>query len=85
MLTKRLNNTWQFGFLILAVVVGFSRVYLLQHFIWDVYAGSLVGVFSALAAKYTMHYIPDAPWMGNRLKIALPSIRRRPLSNWKKA
>jgi membrane-associated phospholipid phosphatase len=33
-----------FLFLFLALLVGISRVYLLQHFFRDVYAGSMVGV-----------------------------------------
>jgi membrane-associated phospholipid phosphatase len=32
----------------LACIAGFSRVYLSQHFLEDVLAGSLIGLFSAL-------------------------------------
>nr|MBI1232401.1 phosphatase PAP2 family protein [Cytophagales bacterium] len=84
LLTQRLNKAWQFSLLIIASIVGLSRVYLLQHFFWDVYAGSLVGVFSALAAYYIMGFFPSTGWMQNRLKISLPSIKLRPLSDWKK-
>ncbi|AGA77102.1 phosphatase PAP2 family protein [Echinicola vietnamensis] len=41
----------QLGFLLVAVLIGFSRVYLMQHFILDVMAGSVLGVGSAFAAR----------------------------------
>ncbi|MEZ4903778.1 MAG: phosphatase PAP2 family protein [Spirosomataceae bacterium] len=37
----------KFSCLVVAVLVGFSRMYLLQHFLIDVYAGSLLGVLTA--------------------------------------
>lgn len=37
-----------FSLVLLAWMVGFSRVYLSQHFLMDVLAGSLIGVLSAL-------------------------------------
>lgn len=39
---------WSFFLFFLALVVGFSRIYLLQHFFIDVYYGSVVGVISTL-------------------------------------
>lgn len=38
------NNRWSFLLAIGAVLVGVSRVYLLQHFLIDIIAGSLIGV-----------------------------------------
>lgn len=38
------EKKWSALFFALALLVGISRVYLLQHFFRDVYAGSLVGV-----------------------------------------
>jgi len=38
------NKKWAPVFFTLALMVGVSRVYLLEHFFHDVYAGSLVGV-----------------------------------------
>ncbi|WP_020597442.1 phosphatase PAP2 family protein [Spirosoma panaciterrae] len=35
-------------FLFLAVLTGFSRVYLFQHFVEDVYAGSVIGTVSSV-------------------------------------
>ncbi len=45
MLSLLLNDKrWSLLFFSLALLVGISRVYLLEHFFRDVYAGSLVGV-----------------------------------------
>ncbi len=38
------NKALQFLYFILAVLVGYSRVYLSQHFVLDILAGSLIGV-----------------------------------------
>ena len=38
------DKRWSILFFILALLVGVSRVYLLEHFFRDVYAGSLIGV-----------------------------------------
>jgi len=40
---------WPAVFFLLALIVGVSRIYLVQHFLKDVYAGALIGVFLALA------------------------------------
>ena len=37
-----------FGLMLVAMMAGFSRIYLSQHFLADVMGGSLLGVFSAL-------------------------------------
>ena len=41
--------------LILALIVGFSRIYLSQHFFIDVLAGSLIGVLITLICIYFMN------------------------------
>jgi membrane-associated phospholipid phosphatase len=46
-------------FLILAVAVGFSRVYLSQHFLIDVLAGSFIGVAGALLCMYWCRNIKE--------------------------
>ncbi len=38
------NNTLKLLFFFIALLVGYSRIYLSQHFLGDVYAGSLIGV-----------------------------------------
>ena len=46
------NPIYQVFFLFCAFWVGFSRMYLLQHFLNDVLAGSLVGVYLAMLFYY---------------------------------
>jgi membrane-associated phospholipid phosphatase len=41
------KNFWVYFFPVIAFFVGYSRVYLAQHFVIDVFAGMLVGIFSA--------------------------------------
>ncbi|WP_200974890.1 phosphatase PAP2 family protein [Echinicola sp. 20G] len=45
------RHRYQVLMVLIAVTVGFSRVYLMQHFIGDVMAGSILGVGSALLAR----------------------------------
>ena len=42
------NKLAKFLMFMIALMIGFSRVYLSQHFLNDVYAGSLIGVTTAL-------------------------------------
>lgn len=46
------RHFFQFFMLLLAVLVGFSRVYLMQHFMGDVLVGSFLGIGSALFARH---------------------------------
>jgi membrane-associated phospholipid phosphatase len=46
------SSMLQVLFLILAVAVGFSRIYLSQHFLPDVLAGSLIGVAGGWLCVY---------------------------------
>lgn len=48
LLSKR--PLWQMLFLITAILVGYSRLYLGQHFTIDVLAGSVIGTVSALSS-----------------------------------
>lgn len=43
--------------LLVALLVGFSRVYLLQHFIIDVYFGAIIGVVSVALGLYLIELI----------------------------
>lgn len=51
------NKVASFFFFILALLVGLSRIYLLQHFMRDVFAGSLIGVF---ITTWLFHYIRNS-------------------------
>jgi membrane-associated phospholipid phosphatase len=44
------KNFWVYFFPVIAFFVGYSRVYLAQHFVIDVFAGMLVGIISAYLA-----------------------------------
>jgi membrane-associated phospholipid phosphatase len=46
------HKNWQKGLLIVAILVGMSRVYLVAHFPEDVLLGSAMGVFIALGIEY---------------------------------
>ena len=41
------GSIWRFLFPIIAFLVGYSRVYLAQHFVTDVFAGMLIGILSS--------------------------------------
>lgn len=43
------NKLWGLALLLLAMLVGYSRMYLSQHFFEDVTAGSVIGVFVTVA------------------------------------
>jgi membrane-associated phospholipid phosphatase len=43
-----INKKWSILYLFLAMLVGYSRIYLGQHFLQDVLAGAVAGVASAL-------------------------------------
>lgn len=59
-------------FLFLALFVGYSRVYLVQHFFLDVYFGALIGVFAGLfsfwlLSKVGFPSIANRSWLDRRL------------------
>ncbi len=52
------DKKWAPVFFTLALLVGISRVYLLQHFFHDVYAGAFIGVFTTAAFYLTFAQSP---------------------------
>ncbi len=83
LIIRPIKQRWQMFYLALAILVAFSRVYLLQHFIWDVYVGSMVGIFSALAAYYLLYSFPYQTWWDKRLVIKTPNLSLPPAPKWK--
>ncbi len=59
--------------LILACLVAYSRIYLSQHFLVDVYAGSLIGITGAVVF-YNMVYLSEKDWLDYSV---LKLIRKR--------
>ena len=45
-----------FLFFVFALTIGFTRIYLLQHFFLDVYCGSILGVLSAILAVWLVSH-----------------------------
>ena len=56
-----------------AVLVGISRVYILQHFLRDIYIGSVFGILAALIAWYIMKPHVDRPKLQSGLSFKKPS------------
>lgn len=48
------NRLWRIVVLILACLVGYSRIYLSQHFPLDVWAGAMIGTFSGVIVFWRM-------------------------------
>lgn len=68
------NKKLQLAFLLGALLVGYSRIYLAQHFLLDVIAGAVIGSISGILAVYfaqnrisirrsikEMHKVPSGP------------------------
>lgn len=51
------NKTLKFVYFLLAVLVGFSRIYLSQHFLIDAYVGSIIGFTFTLIIYFFMNQI----------------------------
>ena len=46
------NKSMQYLFFVIAVLAGISRVYLLQHFLRDIYVGAIIGTLGSLILVY---------------------------------
>jgi membrane-associated phospholipid phosphatase len=58
------DNRWaKLAFFLVACLVAFSRIYLSQHFLIDVFAGSIIG-FAGAIALYPLFYGKNRPWHG---------------------
>lgn len=60
------NKIYKLIFFILAFLAGYSRIYLSQHFLEDVYAGSLIGVVVTIIVFYLFQK-SKVNWMDNSL------------------
>lgn len=69
---------YQFLFLIMAVLVGYSRMYLSQHFLIDVVVGSAVGTFSAFVCYIWLNNTSNKArsWMDKSVLTSLEASKR---------
>lgn len=68
------NKYWDLLLLLLAILIGYSRMYLSEHFFEDVTAGSVIGVFVTLFWLYWLDNRPflyTAKWRRGLLKKAV--------------
>jgi len=59
------KNLLGFALFIIALLIGFSRVYLFQHFFEDVYLGAVLGFLIAIFLKYVLKkpwFLPNDFW-----------------------
>lgn len=58
---------------ILSTLVAISRVYLLQHFVFDIAGGALIGTATGVTIYHVMEQIKKPRWMNLHFKIRLSS------------
>ncbi len=65
------NKRWGWFFFSLAFIVGLSRIYLVQHFVKDIWLGSMIGVFIAISLYLLQDKILFNPnkWYDKRIKV----------------
>lgn len=66
------RNIFKFTFFLLAFLVGYSRIYLSQHFLQDVVAGALIGTAVATLGYYLMDWLN---WPHEQARL---NVRRQP-------
>ncbi|WP_333820661.1 phosphatase PAP2 family protein [Ohtaekwangia sp.] len=62
--------------LLLAFLVGYSRIYLAQHFLVDVAAGAIIGCFTTYIVWQIMELSNTPTWMNRRLTISRLKVQR---------
>jgi len=67
------NRKLDSAMFLLALLVGFSRIYLSQHFLEDVYLGSIIGVFATIII-YSWLYSPKYL---EKTKLDTPMIKKK--------
>lgn len=60
-----------FALLTIALLVGYSRIYLLQHFLLDVTAGAFIGTLTALFIAYLFDRNDFPNWTKSRLAVGV--------------
>ncbi len=73
------NRTMSVLALLLALMVGYSRIYLLQHFLVDVAAGAILGSASTFIIWQSLGRHLNRPWMNLRVTLNLKRKTRMQL------
>ncbi len=63
--------------LTIAVLVGYSRIYLLQHFLMDVVAGAFIGSGIAFLCWHLFEHSNLPPWMSSSIRISFKMKQRK--------
>ncbi len=72
------DKRWGYFFLPLAALTAYSRVYLAQHFVEDVYAGSILGtVVTLLVLAWLLPYLDKHPQPWHRWRLRRPGNKLR--------
>lgn len=66
------NKALELSLFFIALLVGYSRIYLSQHFLEDVYAGSLIAIFTTFIVYYFIQK-RNRSWMDKSLISSLKS------------
>lgn len=66
------------GLLILATLVGISRVYLVQHFLTDIVGGAIIGSVTGILFYHLVEQMNKPRWMDQRLDITLRNSNSKP-------
>ncbi len=70
------NRTVSVAVLLFACLVGYSRIYLLQHFLVDVAAGAILGSVATFIVWKTLEGHLNRPWMNMRITMNLKRRKR---------
>lgn len=62
------NNWVKLAMLVLASLVAFSRVYLSQHFLIDIFTGSFIGTITAIACYFWIYSL-KGNWLDMNIKV----------------
>lgn len=65
------------GLLLMALLVGYSRIYLLQHFLLDVAMGALMGTLITLVVYTVGNYLDGPSWTRQCIRLNITGKRRQ--------
>lgn len=76
LITQIIRGTWgRVTALLLALLVAYSRIYLLQHFLIDIAAGATIGWFSTYSICRTSKFVPKPEWANRKMELTFWKTR----------